>query len=198
MGDAAQQLGELFINKKVALISNALDFSTDLERRKKSTQTELKDLKSIGLEPESLDLRDYFGKKAALKEKLNEFGGVWVRGGNTFLLRRAMKYSGFDELILEKRGDPDFVYAGYSAGACVITPTLKGIDFADDAHITPDGYSSEIIWEGLNLVSYSIAPHYKSDHPESELIEKSIEYFKANNMQYRTLRDGETIIETVS
>jgi len=41
----------------------------------------------------------------------------------------------------------------------------------------PDGYSCEIIWAGLGLIPFCIAPHYRSDHPESALIDKSVEYF---------------------
>lgn len=33
----------------------------------------------------------------SLEAKLKEFGLVWAVGGNTFLLRRAMRQSGFDE-----------------------------------------------------------------------------------------------------
>lgn len=195
LGNKSKQLSQLFKNKKVTLISNALDFSSDLERRKKSTEVELQDLRSVGLLPEKIDLRDYFGKKSELKNKLKEFGGIWVRGGNSFVLRRAMSYSGLDEILINMEKNNSFVYSGYSAGACVVTPTLKGIDLADDPQITPDGYQSEIIWKGLGLVDYSITPHYRSNHPESTMIEKSVEYFKKNKMPYKTLKDGEVFIE---
>ena len=39
-----------------------------------------------------------------------------------------------------------------------------------------------------------ILPHYKSDHPESEDIDKEVEYCDKNNIPYKTLRDGEVMI----
>lgn len=194
LGVRRKEFADLFQNKKVALISNALDYSDDVERREQSTQRELDDLRGLGLEPSALDLRNYFHKQSDLEKDLNDFGGVWVRGGNSFILRRAFAYSGLDS-ILKKNQDSDFVYSGYSAGACVITPTLRGIDLADDPNITPERYRKEIIWDGVGLVKYSIAPHYDSDHPESKLIDKSIRYFMENKMLFIALRDGEDIIK---
>ena len=86
------------------------------------------------------------------------------------------------------------VYGGYSAGICILTPTLRGLELVDDADFVPDGYDSEIIWDGLGIVPYSIAPHYKSDHPESPAIDNTVEYFKEKNMPFKTLRDGEAIV----
>ena len=50
LGDKPEQLTELLgDNKKVAVIPNALDFSTDLARREQSQKREFDDLKSICL-----------------------------------------------------------------------------------------------------------------------------------------------------
>ncbi len=59
----------------------------------------------------------------------------------------------------------------------------------------PEGYDQAIIWDGLVLVPYSIAPHYRSDHPETELMEKAVDYFIENKMLFKALHDGEVIIE---
>src|SRR5476651_2370709 len=75
-------------NKKATVIVNAID-DAQQEVRKEKVQGELNDLQGLGIEAEELDLRNYFGKKNELKEKLSEYGMVWVRGGNTFTLRRA-------------------------------------------------------------------------------------------------------------
>ena len=60
-------------NKRTALIPNALDFATDLEKRSKSLQSDIDELQAAGLEPELLDLRDYFGKTEELKKKIEHF-----------------------------------------------------------------------------------------------------------------------------
>lgn len=198
LGNKTSELSAMFENKKVGLISNALDAYTDLGRRLESTQREFAELRSVGLTPEDINLKNYFGKSDELKQKLAEFGGIWLRGGNAFVLRRAMNYSGLDIIIKNLVSDKSFVYAGYSAGVCVITPTLKGLELVDDASIVPDGYKSEVIWDGLGLVNYSVAPHYHSDHPETELIEKSVNYFIENKMLFKALKDGEVLIDEIN
>lgn len=196
LGNEPRKLkGLVGTNKKAAIIPNALDYSYDLERRKKSSQQETDDLTNLGFAPEELDLRGYFGKIDALRLKLREYGLIWVRGGNCFVLLRAMNESGFDQVIKEYKGNDELVYGGYSAGVCVITPTLKGLELVDDAEILPEGYKNQTIWDGIGLINYSFAPHYQSDHPESEAINKTVEYFIENKMLFRALKDGEVIIE---
>jgi len=179
--------------RRAALIGNAMDMVYEAERSA-SISEELDRLRGIGLIPVEIDLRKYFGKTKELKQTLMNFNLVWVRGGNTFVLRRALKMSGADEIIRELLEKDAMVYGGYSAGICILTPTLRGLELVDDADFVPDGYDSEIIWDGLGIVPYSIAPHYKSDHPESPAIDNTVEYFKEKNMPFKTLRDGEAIV----
>jgi len=191
-----QQLKELIpSNRRTAYISNALDFSHDLERRKESEQADIVQLKSIGLEVEHFDLRDYFAQPEKLEEDLRQFGVIWIRGGNVFVLRQAMKLSGLD-LVLTKfaQEDNDILYGGYSAGVCVLAPSLKGLELVDDITKRPYPQQSELIWEGLGLIDYAVVPHFKSDHPESYLVDGVVEQYKNDGTPYRTLSDGEAII----
>lgn len=195
LGDNPQKLVELVSeNKKVAVIPNALDFSKDIERRNSTVQRELDDLKSLNLEPEEVDLRKYFEKSKALATKLSEFGTLWVIGGNTFILRRAFKESGIDKWLIGQKDNRELVYAGYSAGVCVLSPSLKGLELVDDPNIVSEGYSKKTIWEGLGLIDFAFAPHYKSDHPETKMVDEEVEYFIKNKINYKTLHDGEVII----
>jgi len=66
----------------------------------------------------------------------------------------------------------------------------------DDPNIIPQGYNSKIDWDGLDIVNFSFAPHYKSSHPESGNVDKEVEYFIKNKMPFKTLRDGEVVIKT--
>ncbi len=181
-------------NKKTAFISNALDFSSDLERRKKSEQSDIDDLISVGLDVELVDLRDYFDHQDDLEKKLSEFGVIWVRGGNAFVLRAAMKRSGFDVILRQLIKKEGILYGGYSAGVCVLAPTLRGIELVDDPTVKPYGDDTETIFEGLNIIDYSIVPHYQSNHPESEKMETVVEYMKKNEIPFKTLKDGEVIV----
>jgi dipeptidase E len=179
-------------NKHVAVICNATDFLT-VDKRNERVERETKAMSELGFVPEELDLREYFYKPTELEKKLSEFGLLWVRGGNVFILRKAMALSGFDKII-RKLLDKNIVYAGFSAASCVAGPTLHGIELCDDINLVPDGYPTETIWDGLNLIDYAIAPHYHSDHPESEMINYVVAYFEQNDIPFKTLRDGETII----
>lgn len=68
-------------------------------------------------------------------------------------------------------------------------PTLQGLELVDDVQAV-----HEPIWDGLGLVKFSIAPHYRSDHPESESIEELVRYFSTESIPHRTLRDGQALV----
>lgn len=131
MGNKPEEMLPVFgDNKRTAIIANAQD-SKPVESRTERVQQEIESLTALGLQPEELDLRDYFGKTAELAHKLNDYGYIWVRGGNVFLLRRAYKQSGFDSLIIELLKKDKVAYGGFSAGVCVLTPSLRGIELVD-------------------------------------------------------------------
>jgi dipeptidase E len=180
-------------SRRTALINNAQDFLSPSDRASRKDE-EINRLKSIGLDPIEIDLRLYFGKPQGLEEKLASFDLIWVRGGNAFVLRRAFKQSGADKAIANLLAENKVVYGGYSAGIDMLTPSLQGAELVDEPDIVPNGYRPDIIWECLGLVPYAIAPHYKSDHPESAAIDKSVEYLIDNHIPFIALRDGEVIV----
>ena len=172
---------------------NAVDWG-DPERVITSLKDQMEILKSLGFEPEQIDLRNYFGKAEDLKKHLANFGLVWVYGGNTFVLKRAYEQSGFDKIIKGMLLKDEIVYAGFSAGIVILSKSLKGLEILDDPKIVPRGYKEDFSWDGLDILDYHIAVHYKSNHPESADIDKEIEFYKKNNIPYQTLRDGEVIV----
>jgi dipeptidase E len=196
IGNKAKELLKLAPkrNKTIALIPNALDYLKDLEQRKKSLEENKAALEKLGFNVILLDLRKYFKKKDSLKKIINKCGAVFVRGGNTFVLRQAMKLSGLDNIITKIASSKrDFLYAGYSAGICILAPSLKGIELVDDVKEKPYKFK-KTIWEGLGFLDYYIVPHYKSKHPESASINKVVKYYISKNMSFKTLKDGEVII----
>jgi dipeptidase E len=180
-------------NKKAAIIMNATDIYGD-EKRPQYFKRYAEELSELGLSSTELDLRKFFGKTELLRKELRHFGLIWVVGGNTFTLRRAMHLSGMDQVLPELLRESNLVYGGFSAGGCVLSPTLRGTHLADEPEQVPPGYSPEIIWEGLGLIDFCIAPHYRSNHPESAAIENVIEYYEQNKLPYYALRDGEAIV----
>jgi dipeptidase E len=181
-------------NRKCAYIASSMDWATDLDRLAKGNQADLQDLARLGIKAGIVDLREFFGQKERLEKELEKYDVIWVRGGNVFVLRQAMHLSGFD-LILQKwhQDKIEKIYGGYSAGICVLTPTLRGLEMVDEPIcIYPE--TQKIIWEGLGILDYSIAPHYDSDHPESPLIKKVVEYFIQQKVLFKALKDGEVLI----
>jgi dipeptidase E len=181
---------------RAGVISNAADFipRADRENYLRNIHNPSAELRAHGLDVTDLDLRDYFGRPDALEEALGRLDLVWVVGGNTFLLRRAMRQSGFDVVGRKRIEENRLVYGGFNAGAIVACPSLRGIDLMDEPHTLAEGYDPEVIWDGLNLVGFHIVPHYESDHHESEAAGRTAAWMLDQAMPYRTMRDGDVLI----
>lgn len=195
LGAKSEELVRLMTNRIMGYIPNACDYSdVDLDLRNESNKSDMNELSKLGLKVEVLDLRDYFGQTDRLRERIKGLGGIFIRGGNTFILRQAMKLSSFEIIFEELLKRDDFVYSGYSAGICVLAPSIKAIQIVDNPTDRPYKELQETIWEGLGYLDYIILPHYKSDHPESASVDKVVEYCKRNDIPFKTLKDGEVII----
>lgn len=182
-------------NKKVAYISNSLDFSSDFERRKQSEKGDIDQLVEVGLQVEKFDLKDYFNSQEKLEQNIKKYGVIYVRGGNVFVLRQAMKLSGFDNLLKKlAKEDSKILYSGYSAGVCILAPSLKGLELVDDITQHPYSEKPDVIWEGIGLIDYAIVPHFQSDHPESGLVNAVVNKYQKDGTPFKTLKDGEVII----
>jgi dipeptidase E len=193
LGDEPEQLVALAGSaRRAAIIVNALDNRPDGRAVWLKKQTDK--LVGLGFSVVELDLRSYFERSDELKRFLGDIDLVWINGGNAFILRRAMKQSGFDALIKCALARDEIVYAGFSAAAVIAYDSLRGLEIIDDAQDVPPGYDTNIVWEGLGLVPFAIAVHFKSDHSESELVDGEIAFYEANGIPYRTLRDGEALI----
>jgi dipeptidase E len=182
-------------NQKFGYIPNALDFvGVDLKRKEAHIASDMADLQSHGAQVELLDLKDYFGKFDKLKHKIQSLGGVYVSGGNTFVLRQAYQLSSLDRLISDWQGSENFLYVGYSAGVCVLTPSLKPYAITDDANNFPYPQIKDQIWDGLGILNFAFEPHYDSDHPESKSTDLEIKYCIDNKILFQAYRDGEVLI----
>lgn len=181
--------------RNAVVVMNAVDWG-DSERRTMSYEKYASELSDIGFKVNELDLRKYFNRAddEDLELLLDNTGLVFVVGGNTFLLKRAFEQSGFESIIKKFLTENRIVYAGFSAGVCILAPSLAGIDIVDDPKILAEGYKNDFSQTGLNIIPYSLAVHYRSNHPESEAVEREVVYFKENHIPYKTLRDGEVLL----
>lgn len=130
---------------KILVIPNALDTFPDSERKSNGIMDKIRDLTEIGFDAEILDLRNFFNNSESLKERLKNAKAFYVLGGNVFVLRTAMKLSGFDIYLREIATEPDYLYSGFSSGICVLAKDLHGINLADNEKEDPYNYG-ETIW----------------------------------------------------
>ncbi|MEV5962487.1 Type 1 glutamine amidotransferase-like domain-containing protein [Kribbella sp. NPDC051952] len=171
---------------RVAVICNSIDTEDPAVRREKVAD-EITWLTDLGLDPRELDLRE----TTDLRADLAEYDGVWVRGGNVFVLRAAMARSGADRILPELIRSEQLVYAGYSAGPCVLAPSLRGLELCDDAGAV-DG---EVRWDGLGVLDHAIVPHLDSPgHPETELLAKVAELYDRTGVPHLKMRDGQALV----
>lgn len=188
LGDHPEHLRALFDGEgaRVAVIANALD-AVPAELRAEMVERELADLASLGLTGDELDLRS--------SVDLQGYDGVWVRGGNSFVLRAAFKRSGFDLLVKAALAADSIVYGGYSAGACVLAPSLRGLELCDPV-ADVDG---EVSWDGLGVIEEAIVPHFDSPgHPETDLVRPIADLYRRTGVPHLTLRDGQALLVTDS
>ena len=191
MGDHPERLLALLgSGRRAAVIANAMD-NADPQARREGVERELEALGALGLEPRELDLREHFGSTPDLRR----YDLVWLRGGNVFLLRYALAASGADTLLVDLLRTDSLVYAGYSAGPCVLGPSLRGLELVDEPEAVEATYGGVPVWDGLGVLDFAIVPHVDSpDHPESERCNALAEHFRAEGVPHRTLRDGEVLV----
>ena len=178
---------------RVAVIANAMDAATP-EVRLNGVRREVDALIDLGFTAEELDLRKYFSEPDRFAIDIRRYDVMWLRGGNCFVLRRALEKSRADVIVLELLEEDSIVYAGYSAGPCVLGPSLRGFELVDEPGDVQKTYGDLPIWEGLGILEFSLVPHFRSPgHPETEAMEEVVKLFDMNGTSYRTLSDGQVL-----
>ena len=180
--------------RRCVVIANAMDGAPP-DVRRAGVELELAALADLGLGAAELDLRDYFSDQQRLRQDLAGVSVAWLRGGNTFMLRYALYSSGADTVFRELLAANALVYAGYSAGACVLSPTLQGLELVDDADAVTRAYGSQPPRDGLAILDEAFIPHYRSPgHPETAAIERVVTRYRAEGIACRTLHDGQALL----
>lgn len=111
------------VGRRLAVVANAMDAQPADERRV-GVAREVAALTPLGFAVDELDLREVTPASAA--DALARFDVVWLRGGNVFVLADALEASGVGAALVERLAADTIVYAGDSAGPCVLAPTLDG------------------------------------------------------------------------
>jgi dipeptidase E len=180
---------------RIAVIANAMDAAPD-DVRRAGAEREFDALTDHGLQPQELDLREFFDRPGSeVESTLEAFPAVWVRGGNAFMLRYAMARSGADTALSSRLREDTIVYAGYSAGPCVLAPSLHGLELCDFPQHVTQIWGGEPVWDGLGILDHAFVPHVDSPgHHETEACGRVAEHYRANGTPHRTLSDGQVLL----
>lgn len=183
-------------NNKILLIFNALDAKVK-EKIDSNIEEDTKLLEEIGFDVKIVNLKDYFGKTEKLEKEFIKYNSYCVMGGNVFVLRKAMKYSGFDIFLNKISFNSNYLYIGYSAGSSILSKNLKVLDIVDEP-INFYNDNDKISYEGIGLIDYVFIPHYKSNYHKVNLIKEVVKKCKKENIKFKAIKDGEVIIENLN
>ena len=196
MGDHPEHLTALVgdDDRRTVVIANAMD-DAPADIRRAGVERELAALGELGFDAAELDLRDYFDDRQRLSRELAGVALAWLRGGNVFMLRYALQRSGGDTVFSDLLARDALVYAGYSAGPCVLSPSLRGLEAVDDADAVMRVYGAEPVWAGLGVLDKAFVPHYRSPgHPETTGLGLVAERYRARGVPHLTLQDGQALV----
>ncbi|MBD8507938.1 Type 1 glutamine amidotransferase-like domain-containing protein, partial [Hoyosella sp. G463] len=110
LGGAGSGLARLVPEpRRAAVVANATD-AWPAAAREWAVRSEMQMLASVGITAHELDLRDHIGDPEGVRAVLDRSDVVWLRGGNTFVLRSRLAQSGADAIITELVRDGRIVY----------------------------------------------------------------------------------------
>lgn len=191
--------------KRVLLISNSTLYGSGyLDHAEAEIRSFLGDLKRVLFVPFALYDHEAYAKTAQKrfqkmgyelssihtaadkKQAVNETDAVFIGGGNTFRLLKAL----YDfKLIgpIRERVAAGMPYIGSSAGANVACPTIKTTN--DMPIVQPPSF------DALGLVSFQINPHYVDPDPDSKHMgetreERILQFLEENDTPVTGLREG--------
>jgi hypothetical protein len=131
---------------------------------------------------------------------LNAYAPILQSSGQVVAARRQCIYAPLCAVPQRRRrgellAADALVYARYSAGPCVLSPSLRGLELVDDPDAVTRAYGAPPVWDGLALLDEAFVPHYRSPgHPETAAIEQVVARYRAEGVAYRTLHDGQALV----
>jgi dipeptidase E len=193
------------MNKRILLISNStLHGSGYLDHAEAEIRSFLGDLKHVLFVPYALFDRDKYSATAQQRfekmgyaltsvhtasdpvQAVNETDAIFIGGGNTFRLLKAL----YDHDLLgpiRERVAGGMPYIGSSAGSNVAGPTIRTTN--DMPIVQPPSF------DALGLVSFQLNPHYLDADPNSTHMgetreERIMQFLEENETPVIGLREG--------
>jgi len=118
-------------------------------------------------------------------KKVLEANILVIAGGNTFTLLHLLRRSGLFTTIKKFTEKEEFVIAGFSAGAIILSPTIKICKLPS--------FDKNVVGikdlTGLGIVNFEVFPHYSED--KKEILEK---YRKMAKNEVKTITNDEFLV----
>ena len=138
----------------------------------------------MGFNVEEIDIDGKTEAEVIKALKLKDI--IYVEGGNTFYLLKAMRACNFEKIIrkLLKEGK---VYVGSSSGSIVAGRTIQASEWLGDKNMV---HIKDL--KGLNLVPFDIVCHYQPQY--AEIIKQKIKNPKKRAKMLKILTDQQAIL----
>jgi dipeptidase E len=178
-GEIAKLLQKPAYDITVAFITTAAKPEEDTSYLSKDFEA----MKEMGFNVQEVDIEDKNEKELAEIFKLKDI--IFVAGGNTFYLLKAMRKCNFKKVLKNflKKGK---VYIGASAGSIVAGRTIKTAGWlGDENRVKLKNF------KGLNLVPFDMFVHYQPEH--AEIIKKKLPW-KWQRRKLKILTDQQAIL----
>ena len=131
------------------------------------------------------------------KEKLRSSNILIISGGDPFQLLYNLRKSGLANAITQFAKKEEFIIAGYSAGAYILTPTLEIATLFNENYSGGKKYETQDKvkdFTGLGIIDFEIFAHYSEVHHKT-ILEN---YIKNRSNNVKTIADNEFIVIDIS
>ncbi len=126
-------------------------------------------------------------------EKLMKSNILVISGGDPFQLLINLRKSGLDNAITQFTKKKEFILAGYSAGAYILTPILENAKIFNQNYPGGKKYKTQDKlkdFTGLGIVDFEIIAHY-SETQHREIFKN---YIENNRRIVKTIADNEFLV----
>ena len=126
-------------------------------------------------------------------EKLMKSNILVISGGDPFQLLINLRKSGLDNAITQFTKKKEFILAGYSAGAYILTPILENAKIFNENYPGGKKYKTQDKlkdFTGLGIVDFEIIAHY-SETQHREIFKN---YIENNRRIVKTIADNEFLV----
>jgi dipeptidase E len=141
-----RMIGDNQVSKALFIITAAVPYG--LKTKPTWLEESLNYLRPFALEIDETTLEE----DSFVPSELNDYGFVFVSGGNTFYLAYKLQETGFGEKI-KRYINGGGVYVGSSAGSVILMDNIEPFSLADDPRVVPK------ICAGLGLIEGAVVPH---------------------------------------